>query len=165
DTGTETETGVDGSGPDGEAGAVTGGTPGAVADAVGSGVEPAPVPAVVPPLPVLVPLPVPVLVLPVLVLPAPAGFTVPVGLPLPVPSVPVLGPTPASAPVPGRSGEVSGGSGSDPNWAVVSTPPSEPAGPSARCCEDPGMRTAIADAAGAGPEAGDPSGPRGSRRM
>jgi hypothetical protein len=27
------------------------------------------------------------------------------------------------------------------------------------------MRTAIADAAGAGPEAGDPSGPCGSRRM
>src|SRR5437867_3985199 len=91
----------------------------------------------------------------------------PTPTPTPRPAVPVLpvpGPTPASAPVPGRSGEVSGGGGSDPNWAVVSTPPSEPAGPSARCCEDPGMRTAIADAAGAGPEAGDPSGPRGSRR-
>ena len=129
---------MDGAGAEGGADAVTSGIPSTVADAAGSGVEPAPAPAVVP-LPV--PVPLPVLVLPLLV------------------------PGSATEPVLGRSGETGGGSGSDPERVVVSTRSGKPAGSPASCGEDPGMRTAIADATGAGPEAEDPSGPRGSRKM
>ena len=89
--------------------------------------------------------------------PAPA----PTVAPLPVPLPPVLVSGQAPEPVPGRSGEAGRGSGSDPERAAVSTRSWAPAGSPARCGEDPGMRTAIADAAGAGPEAEDPSGPRG----
>ena len=126
---------MDGAGAEGGADAVTGGIPGTVADAAGSGVELAPAPAVVPPVPV------------------------------PLPVLPLLMPGPAPEPVLGRSGEAGRGRGSDPERAVVSTRSWEPAGSPARCGEDPGMRTAIADATGAGPEAEDPSGPRGSRKM
>jgi hypothetical protein len=139
EAGAEDGTGAGGGAAEGETDTVAGGTPGAVADAVGFGVESAPAPTGVPP---PVPVPVPLPVLPVLAVPVPG---------------PML--------LPGRAGEVGRGNGSDPVRAVVSTRPSEPVGSSAGRCEDPGMRTAIADATGAGPEAGDPSGPRGSRRM
>jgi len=135
--GSDDGTGAGGAAAEGETDAVADGTPGAVADAVGFGVESAAAPTGVPPPPA------PVVLLAVF-------------------PVPVSGAAPE--PLPGRSGEVGRGNGSDPVRAVVSTLPSEPTGSSARCREDPGMRTAIADAAGAGPEAGDPSGPRGSRR-
>jgi hypothetical protein len=134
--GSEDGTGAGGAAAEDETDAVADGTPDAVADAVGPEVESATAPTGVPPPPVPVLLPV---------------------LPVPAPGA-------ASEALPGRSGKVGRGNGSDPVRAVVSTRPSEPAGSSARCREDPGMRTAIADAAGAGPEAGDPSGPRGSRR-
>jgi hypothetical protein len=135
--GSEDGTGAGGAAAEGETDAVADGTPDAIADAVGFGVESAPAPTGVPSPPV------PVVLL--AVFPVPVSGTAP-------------------EPLPGRSGEVGRGNGSDPVRAVVSTRPSEPAGSSARCREDQGMRTAIADAAGAGPEAGDPSGPRGSRR-
>ena len=135
--GSDDGTGAGGAAAEGETDAVADGTPGAVADAVGFGVESAPAPTGVPPPPA------PVVLLAVF-------------------PVPVSGAAPE--PLPGRSGELGRGNGSDPVRAVVSTLPSEPPGSSARCREDPGMRTAIADAAGAGPEAGDSSGPRGSRR-
>jgi hypothetical protein len=136
EAGSEDGTGAGGAVAEGETDTVAGGTSGAVADAVGFGVESAPPPTGDPPPPVPVLLPVPVAVS-----------------------------EPAPEPLPGRAGEVVRGSGSDPVRAVVSTRPPEPAGSSAGRCEDPGMRTAIADAAGAGAEAGDASGPRGSRRM
>ena len=146
EAGPEDGTGAGGAAAEGETDAVPDGTPGAVADAVGCGVKPAPAPTGVPPPPV--PMPVPVL----------ASRCSRSRL-----AVPVSGAAPE--PLPGRPGEVGRGNGSDPVRAVVSTRPSEPAGSFAGCLEDAGMRTAIADAAGAGPEAGDPSGPCGSRRM
>jgi hypothetical protein len=82
--------------------------------------------------------------------------------------VPVL-PDPASglvlAPVVGGPDEAGTDNGSGPSWAVVRTRPSEPVGPPASRWADAGISTATADAAGAGPEAEEPPGSRGSRRI
>jgi hypothetical protein len=137
EAGPEDGTGAGGSAAEGETDAVADGTSGAAADAVGFGVVSAPAPTGVRP--------------------------PPVSMPLPVLAGPVAGVAPEL--LLGRPGEVGRGNGSDPVRAVVSTRLSEPTGSSARCREDPEMRTAIADAAGARPEAGDPFGPCGSRRM